>query len=150
MKDSPTAHVPVVIVGGGQAGLATAWCLKQRGIDSIVFERHGKFQSWRKNRWDSFCLVTPNWQCRMPDFHYDRDYGGTDPHGFMLKDEITEYLDAFAARTEPDLREGVDVTRVTPGSGGGFDVETSAGDWRCDQVVIATGGYDTPIEPPYA
>ncbi|MGB2203541.1 MAG: FAD-dependent oxidoreductase, partial [Pseudooceanicola atlanticus] len=77
MKDTQTPHIPVVIVGGGQAGLSTAYCLKQKGIDSIVFERNKAFHSWKVNRWDSFCLVTPNWQCRLPDFHYTRDYGGT-------------------------------------------------------------------------
>jgi flavin-dependent oxidoreductase, MSMEG_0569 family len=150
MRDTMTSHVPVVIVGGGQAGLSVAWCLKQKGIDSVVFERHARFHSWRHNRWDSFCLVTPNWQCRLPDFHYDRDYGGGDPDGFMLKDQITDYLDAFAERTAPNLHEGVTVTRVIPQAGGGFAVETSIGDWTCEQVVIATGGYDTPIEPDYA
>ncbi|MDE4306244.1 MSMEG_0569 family flavin-dependent oxidoreductase [Phaeobacter gallaeciensis] len=149
MKDTQIPHIPVVIVGGGQAGLSTAYCLKQKGIESIIFERHEKFHSWRNNRWDSFCLVTPNWQCRLPDFHYDREYGGTDPDGFMLKDEITAYVDAFAEMTQPNLREGVDVTRVVPRDGG-FAVETSVGTWTCEQVVIATGGYDTPIEPAYA
>jgi len=149
MKDTQTPHIPVVIVGGGQAGLSTAYCLRQKGIDSVVFERHEKFHSWRNNRWDSFCLVTPNWQCRLPDFHYDRDYGGKDPDGFMLKDEITAYVDAFAEKTRPNLHEGVEVTRVVP-TDSGFTVETSIGTWTCDQVVIATGGYDTPIEPPYA
>ncbi|WP_116134712.1 MSMEG_0569 family flavin-dependent oxidoreductase [Tropicimonas sp. IMCC34043] len=150
MKDTQTPYIPVVIVGGGQAGLSTAYCLEQKGIASVIFERHEKFHSWRVNRWDSFCLVTPNWQCRLPDFHYDRDYGGTNPDGFMLKDEITEYLDAFAARFEPDIHEHVEVTRVAPRAQGGFAVETSIGDWVCDQVVIATGGYDAPIEPDYA
>lgn len=149
MKDTQSPHIPVVIVGGGQAGLSVAWCLKQKGIGSIVFERNKAFHSWRVNRWDSFCLVTPNWQCRLPDFHYDREYGGTDPDGFMLRDEITDYLDAFAEKTAPNLHEGVDVTRVAAVDGG-YVVETSIGTWTCDQVVIATGGYDTPIEPPYA
>ena len=150
MKDTQTPHIPVVIVGGGQAGLSTAWCLEQKGIDSIVFERNQAFHSWKVNRWDSFCLVTPNWQCRLPDFHYDREYGGTDPDGFMLRDEITEYLDAFLARFAPNLHEGVEVTRVAPLAERGFRVETSIGTWTADQVVIATGGYDTPIEPDYA
>ena len=63
---SGTPHVPVVIVGGGQAGLSLAHCLREEGIDSLVFERHRAFHSWRENRWDSFCLVTPNWPCRLP------------------------------------------------------------------------------------
>ncbi|MBF9033253.1 MSMEG_0569 family flavin-dependent oxidoreductase [Rhodobacterales bacterium HKCCE2091] len=150
MKDTYLPHVPVAIVGGGQAGLSVARQLDRLGIASVVFERHEKFHSWRVNRWDSFCLVTPNWQCRLPGFRYDREYGGTDPDGFMLRDEITAYLDAFAASFEPDIREHVEVTRVAPRPGGGFRVETASGDWTCDQVVIATGGYDTPIEPPYA
>ncbi|SFE62647.1 MSMEG_0569 family flavin-dependent oxidoreductase [Roseivivax sediminis] len=143
-------HIPVAIVGGGQAGLSTAHCLRQHGIDSVIFERHRAFHSWKRNRWDSFCLVTPNWQCRLPDFHYGRDYGGTDPHGFMPKDEIADYLDAFAERVRPDLREGVEVTRVAQRLGGGFVVETSDGRWTAEAVVIATGGYDKPIEPGFA
>ncbi|MDO6724604.1 MSMEG_0569 family flavin-dependent oxidoreductase [Celeribacter halophilus] len=150
MTECQTNHTPVVIVGGGQAGLSTAYCLKKKGIESIIFERYEKFHSWRNNRWDSFCLVTPNWQCRLPDFHYDREYGGTDPDGFMLKDEIVDYVDAFAEMSQPDLRENVEVTRVAPRKGGGFKVETSIGAWTCEHVVIATGGYDTPIEPPFA
>ena len=142
-------HIPVAIVGGGQAGFSTAYQLKKRGIASLVFERHARFHSWRVNRWDSFCLVTPNWQCRLPDFHYDRDYGGTDPDGFMRKDEITAYLDAFAAQAGIEILEQTEVTRIAHHPRG-YIVETSAGVWTAGQVVIATGGYDRPIEPDYA
>ncbi|WP_424934608.1 MSMEG_0569 family flavin-dependent oxidoreductase [Amaricoccus macauensis] len=138
-------HTTVVIVGGGQAGLSVSYYLSRKDIDHVVLEREEKFHSWRENRWDSFCLVTPNWQCRLPDFNY----AGDDPNGFMLKDEITDYLDAFAKSFDPPLREHVTVTRVAH-LGAGYVVETSAGDWTCEQVVIATGGYDAPIVPPYA
>lgn len=150
MNDTHIPHVPVAIVGGGQAGLSVAYQLNKKGIDSAVFERNEKFHSWRVNRWDSFCLVTPNRQCRLPDFHYDKAFGGTDPDGFMLRDEITDYLDAFAATFAPTLYEHVAVSRVAQRPGGGYVVETSIGTWTCDQVVIATGGYDNPIEPAYA
>jgi putative flavoprotein involved in K+ transport len=146
MPQAPIPHIPVVIVGGGQAGLSVSYCLGQKEIEHIVFERYSKFHSWRENRWDSFCLVTPNWQCRLPDF----PYAGDDPDGFMLKDQITDYLDAFAAKFSPPLQEGVQVTRVAPRADGGYEVDTSIGSWTCDQVVIATGGYDNPILPPYA
>lgn len=149
MKDTGFGQTGVVIVGGGQAGLSVAWQLQKRGIDYVVLERHEAFHSWKKNRWDSFCLVTPNWQCRLPGFHYDKEFGGTDPDGFMLRDEIADYLDAFVETFGPNIREHVEVTRVAP-EGAGYEVETTAGTWRCDQVVIASGGYDTPIEPPYA
>ena len=50
---------------------------------------------WREERWDAFCLVTPNWQCQLPGHPYD----GPDPHGFMVKEEILDYLDGFARKT---------------------------------------------------
>ncbi|MDP5218526.1 MSMEG_0569 family flavin-dependent oxidoreductase [Ruegeria sp. 2205SS24-7] len=135
----------VVIVGGGQAGLSVSYYLCRKGIDHVVLERFGKFHSWRVNRWDSFCLVTPNWQCRLPDFPYK----GNDPDGFMVKDEITDYLDAFAETFNPPIIEDCSVTRITKRPGGGYLVDSSKGNFTTDQVVIATGGYDNPIVPPY-
>ncbi|HEY9906030.1 MAG TPA: FAD-dependent monooxygenase, partial [Thermosynechococcaceae cyanobacterium] len=58
-----TSHYSVIIIGGGQAGLSMSYCLKERGIDHIVFEKNQVGYAWREKRWDSFCLVTPNWQC---------------------------------------------------------------------------------------
>ncbi|WP_020649582.1 MSMEG_0569 family flavin-dependent oxidoreductase [Solimonas variicoloris] len=136
-------RVPVAIVGGGQAGLAMSWLLKQRGIEHIVFERHRVAHEWREARWDSFCLVTPNWQCRLPGW----PYAGRDPHGFMLKDEIVAYLEGYAASFAPPLCEGTSVTRLRPLDDGGFELKTTGGDWIAGQVVIATGGYHTPIVP---
>jgi putative flavoprotein involved in K+ transport len=68
-------HFPVIIVGGGQTALSMSYCLKERAIDHIVFEKHRLAESWRSKRWDSFWLVTPNWQCKLPGF----DYPGNDP-----------------------------------------------------------------------
>lgn len=145
ISQAPTP-VSVAIIGGGQAGLSVSWHLAEAGIDHVIFERHRRFHSWRDNRWDSFCLVTPNWQCRLPGWPYK----GPDADGFMLRDEIVDYLDSFADSFNPPLREGVDVTRVTPRPEGGYRVATSMGVWHAEQVVVATGGYDTPIEPDYA
>lgn len=136
-------RVPVAIVGGGQAGLAMSWLLKQRGIEHIVFERQRVAHEWREARWDSFCLVTPNWQCRLPGW----PYAGRDPHGFMLKDEIVAYLEGYAASFAPPLCEGTSVTRLRPLDDGGFELKTTSGDWIAGQVVIATGGYHTPVVP---
>lgn len=145
MTLSISNHLPVIIVGGGQAGLSVSWYLCAAGIEHVVFERAGKFESWRNNRWDSFCLVTPNWQCRLPGW----PYRGTDPDGYMLKDEIVEYLDGFAASFDPPLHEHVDVRRIGPHPAG-YVVETSIGTYTAEQVVIATGGYDSPIVPAFA
>ena len=137
-------HYQVVVVGGGQAGLSISWHLTQRGIGHAVFERERVGHAWRSQRWDSFCLVTPNWQCRLPGFDYD----GAEPHGFMPKDEIVRYVERYAASFAPPLHEGVAVTRLRRGEHGrGFDIETTAGSCSADQVVVAIGGYHTPVVP---
>ena len=66
--------------------------MRSRGIDHLVLERRSVGYAWRERRWDSFCLVTPNWQCRLPGF----PYRGKDPDGFMSRDEIVGYLRGYA------------------------------------------------------
>jgi putative flavoprotein involved in K+ transport len=138
-----TPHHSVAIVGGGQAGLSLSHYLTERSIDHAVFEKHRAMHVWRNQRWDNFCLVTPNWQCRLPG----HEYRGSDPHGFMRKDEIIDYLDGFKAAVNAPLREGVAVRRVAPQGQGGFAIETSEGSCTADQVVVASGGYHVPIIP---
>lgn len=137
---------PVVIVGGGQAGLSTSHFLQQHGIAHIIFEKNRVAHSWCNDRWDTFCLVTPNWQCRLPDFPYP----GDDPQGFMLKDQIVDYVEAFARKIAPPIVEGVAVNHVVRGKSGRLEVSTSAGQFTTDHIVVATGGYDIPIVPAYA
>jgi len=139
----PRNHYPVIIVGGGQAGLSASWNLKQRGIEHLVFEKHRIAHEWRTRRWDSFCLVTPNWQCTLPGF----PYAGDDPKGFMLKDQIVEYVEAFARSFDPPLLEGVAVTRLRRGDNGGYVVTTSIGEYTADEVIVAIGGYHVPTKP---
>ena len=136
-------HHSVAIVGGGQAGLSLSHYLKQRGIDHVVFEKHAPMHVWRTRRWDNFCLVTPNWQCRLPGW----DYAGDDPHGFMKKAEILAWLDGFERHVDAPLRCGVTVRRASPRPQGGFELATSAGAFSADQLVVASGGYHEPIVP---
>ena len=140
---SPQSHYPVIIVGGGQAGLSMSYCLKERGIGHLVFEKHRLGEAWRSKRWDTFCLVTPNWQCQLPGFHYQ----GNDPHGFMAKEEIIQYLEAYARSFDPPLREGVVVSHLRAHDSGVFEISTSAGEYFADQVVVATGGYQVETIP---
>jgi len=136
----------VVIVGGGQAGLSLSYQLKQRGIGHLVFEKHRALHAWQSARWDNFCLVTPNWQCQLPG----HPYRGNEPHGFMRKPEIVEYLEGFRRLVDAPLREGVAVTQVQPRPQGGWRVVTSEGECSAAQVVVASGGYHLPIVPAMA
>ncbi len=145
-QNNTRPHYQVIIVGGGQAGLSVSYYLQKLDISHIVFEKNRVAHSWRNDRWDSFCLVTPNWQCRLPDFPYQ----GDDPQGFMLKDEIVEYVEAFAEKINAPLNEGVAVTRVCRGKQGWLEVTTNIGEFTADHLVVATGGYDIPIVPDYA
>lgn len=139
-------QIPVVIIGAGQAGLSASWYLCRDGVEHVVLERSTRFHAWKNQRWDSFCLVTPNWQCRLPGFPYK----GDDPEGFMLKDEIVDYVEAFADGFDAPLQEGVAVTRVAQTDEGRFEVDTDDGLWLAEHVIVASGGYDRPITPPFA
>lgn len=133
----------VVIVGGGQAGLSMSYCLTHRGVDHIVLERDRIGHEWRDRRWDSFCLVTPNWQCQLPGF----PYAGDDPDGFMARDEIARYIEDYAKSFNPPVIETVAATRLRRDRRGRYLVGTSRGELIADQVVLATGPYQVPLIP---
>jgi len=134
-------RVGVAVVGAGQAGLATSRALSGHGIEHLVLERGRVGQTWR-DRWDTFCLVTPNWSVQLPDGRYD----GDDPHGYMPRDEIVAYLERYATDVKAPVREGVDVKAIDR-DGDGFVLRTSAGDLRADSVVLTTGAYERPYRP---
>ena len=135
-------HHDVVVIGAGQAGLSASWQLTRRGIDHLVLERHQPAHAWRSERWDSFCLVTPNWQCTLPG----HAYAGDDPHGFMLRDEIVRYVEDYAASFDAPVRSGVRVTSLRAVEGG-YLIRSDDDAFSARQVVIATGGYHDPILP---
>ena len=136
------SHYSAVVIGGGQAGLSASHYLKRHGIDHVVFEKKTVAHKWKNERWDAFCLVTPNWQCQLPDHPYD----GTDPHGFMVKDEILAYVDRFVKKVDAPIFEQTSVTSLE-NHGGLFRLETSAGAVTADAVVIATSLYADPAIP---
>jgi putative flavoprotein involved in K+ transport len=144
-EDMQGGHYEAIVIGGGQAGLAMSYCLKQRGIHHLVLERNRLGYEWRERRWDSFCLVTPNWQCRLPGFAYP----GNDPQGFMRKGEILQYLESYAASFSPPMVEGATVTSLRRVRGT-YHVTASVGSFTADAVIVATGGYHTPKLPPLA
>ncbi len=136
-------HCSVVVIGGGQAGLSVSYFLKQRGVDHVILEKNRIAHSWRTQRWDSFCLVTPNWQCQLPG----HSYSGDDPNGFMKREDIVAYVEDYARKIDAPIREGVAVTRLGRDVRGGFVVETSEGAIMADSVVLAVSGYHVPTIP---
>jgi putative flavoprotein involved in K+ transport len=137
-----TDWIEVVVVGAGQAGLAISRELTHASVEHVVLERGRVGQSWR-GRWDSFCLVTPNWFLQLPGHPYDDD----DPDGFMPRDEFVPYLERYAEGFEAPVREGIDVTSLQPGPDGGFLLETPAGEIVARTVVLSTGAYQRPHRP---
>ena len=138
-----TQAVEVVIVGGGQAGLAMSYCLTAQAREHVVLEAEQPAHAWR-TRWDSFALKSPTGiSLNLPGF----PYGGSDPDGYAPRDEIVAYFDAYVARMTPPLRLGVTATALRPASGGRFLVETDHGALLANSIVIATGRHQVPTIP---
>lgn len=137
--------VEVAIVGAGQAGLATSWFLTQSGVEHIVLEAGTVAETWRNRRWDSFCLVTPNWTVQLPGAKYER----ADPDGFMPLGELVDYFQAWADSFGAPVRDRSPVSCLEADSGG-FAVTIPSGKLKARKVVVATGAYQRPHRPPGA
>src|SRR5215469_4344841 len=140
------AFIETIIVGGGQAGLAISYYLKREGREHLVLERASAVaNAWRNQRWDSFTLVTPNFQVRMPG----AEYSGNDPFGFMPLAGVVKYFDDYVRNFGLPVRCGVDVRGVER-STQGYVVRTSERNYQADNVVIATGLYQSPKVPAFS
>ncbi|WP_133854256.1 NAD(P)-binding domain-containing protein [Labedaea rhizosphaerae] len=131
-----------VVIGAGHAGLAASHFLSERSVDHVVLERGEVANSWRRERWDSLRLLTPNWQSRLPGHHY----GGPDPDGYMTMPEVVGFIDRFAALTGAPVRTGTTVTSVRR-TDDGYRVTTDQGELACRTVVIASGACNRPAVP---
>jgi len=139
-------RIETVVIGAGQAGLALSYYLTRGGHAHLVLEKAAlPANAWRNQRWDSFTLVTPNFQVRMPG----AEYAGPEPYGFMSRAEVIEYLEAYAARFQLPVRCGVEVRRVER-LAGAYRLVTSAGTLRAENVVVATGLYQAPKIPHFS
>jgi len=107
-----------------------------------VLERGEVANSWRRERWDSLRLLTPNWQTRLPGFPYQ----GPDPDGYLTVAEVAEFIERYAAFSRAPVRTGVNVTSVRRADDG-YHVTTSHGEIRCRTVVIASGACNRPVVP---
>jgi putative flavoprotein involved in K+ transport len=132
-------------VGAGHAGLAASYFLGDRSIDHVVLERGEVANSWRRERWDSLRLLTPNWQSRLPGLRYE----GPDPDGYMTAGDVTEFIERFAKVSRAPVRTGVNVTSVRH-TGDGYQVTTSRGEIHARTVVIASGACNQPAVPRFS
>ncbi len=142
--DDNIEYVETVIVGGGQAGLIAGYELKKRGREFVVLDAQPRVGAAWRNRWDSLRLFTPGRDCELPGLRFTghRSLAPT-------KDEMADYLEAYAVHHNLPVRNNVRATRLTK-SGELFLIETTVGDLAATNVIIATGSYCDPKVPSFA
>jgi putative flavoprotein involved in K+ transport len=134
----------VVVIGGGQAGLSVGYQLAKRDLPFVILDANERIgDSWRK-RWDSLRLFTPARYDGLPGWHFPAS-----AWSFPTKDEMADYLEAYAARFDLPVRTGV---RVDGLSREADRYVVAAGDRRfeVDHVVVASGAYQSPWVPAFA
>jgi len=139
-------EIDVVVIGAGQAGLATSHGLTSRGVAHTVLERGEAVGSTWAGRWDSFCLVTPNHTIRLPGGHYQ----GADPHGYLGRDEMVAHLRGYATRTAAPVRTRTQVTSLRGAPDGSLSLRVADGTRiRARHVVVSTGAFPRAHRPPW-
>jgi putative flavoprotein involved in K+ transport len=137
--------VDAVVVGAGHSGLAMSATLADHGVEHVVLERGEVANSWRRERWDSLRLLTPNWQTRLPGYRY----AGGDPDGFMTAAAVADFIDRYAKYRGAPVRTATTV-KALRADGEGYLVETDRGAWRCRAAVLAHGAHGLPAVPEIA
>lgn len=135
-------RVEVAVVGAGSAGLATSWYLTQAKVDHIVLDAGRVAETWRSRRWDSFCLVTPNWSVQLPGAKYN----GPNPDGFMPLADLVDYFQAWADSFAAPVRENCAVSTLEK-NGDGFVLTLPGTELGAKNVVVATGAYQRAHRP---
>jgi putative flavoprotein involved in K+ transport len=107
-----------------------------------VLERGEVANSWRRERWDSLRLLTPNWQTRLPG----HSYAGPDPDGYMTMREVIDFISRYAVSSNAPVRTSTAVTSLSR-TEAGYHVATTTGDLQCRSVVIASGACNRPNMP---
>lgn len=139
-----TEHIDTLVIGGGQAGVATSAHLLRHGVPHLVLERHRIAERWRSERWDGLRANGPVWHDRFPDMAFE----GLDPDSFATKDQVAQYFEDFATKVGAPVRCGVEVTALHQQEGGaGFRAQTPTGDILAKRVVVATGAFQRPLIP---
>jgi putative flavoprotein involved in K+ transport len=137
-----TETVHTLVIGGGQAGVATSAHLQKHGIPHLVLERDRIAERWRTWRWDSLVANGPAWHDRFPEAEFE----GLDPDAFAGKEAVADYFLRFATDRNLPIREGVEVTKLER-QGDHFRATTATGIIEARNVVVATGPFQKPVIP---
>jgi putative flavoprotein involved in K+ transport len=141
-----TESVETVIIGAGQAGLATGYHLHKRGRPFLIVDGNARIgDNWRA-QWDTLRLYTPMKYDGLPGLPFPGE-----PWSYPTKDEVADYLETYAARFELPVRTATRVESLAASGDGGYVVTTGANQIRADNVVVATGTFGrTPYLPDFA
>lgn len=139
-------HIETLIVGAGQAGLATGYHLARLGRECLIVDSNHRIgDNWRCH-YDSLALYTPAKLDGLPG----KDFPG-DPWHFPGKDEVADFLEQYAVEMDLPVRTQTRVDRLVPRDGGGFTAHLGSERVECDNVVVATGTFGrTPRVPDVA
>lgn len=140
--------IETIIIGAGQAGLATSYYLKQLGRENLVLEKAARAgNAWRNDRWDSFTLLTPNWSFRLPG----AEYKDAEPDAFMPRDEIVSRIEKYVEGFDLPVRYQQTVTRIEPNNDEtGYLAKTGSADYQANNVVVSTGLFQSPKIPAFS
>lgn len=142
--NNPTRSHNTVVVGGGQAGLSTGYFLKQHGRDFVILDENERTgDSWRK-RWDSLRLFTPARFDGLPGMPYPAP-----AYAFPTKDEMADYLEAYAARFDLPVQTGIRVERLSKADGR-YLIEAGDLRFQAENVVVAMSNWQKPRVPMFA
>jgi len=141
----PTSSYEVVVVGAGQAGLAMGYFLRRQGRRFVILERAGQIAPAWRERWDSLTLFTPRRYSALPGLPFPGD-----PDGYPTRDEVIAYLGRYAETFELPIELNRELKRLELGNDGRFRLEFDGGTNTADQLVVATGPFQTPYVPKLA
>lgn len=131
-----------VVVGGGQAGLAMGYHLRRRGRPFVVLDAGPEIGHVWRSRWDSLRLFTPARYAGLPGMPFPAA-----PDAYPTKDEVADYVLAYAAAFDLPVRSGARVAAVEPAPAG-YLLRLGDDTLHARSVVIATGPFAVPVFPP--
>lgn len=135
-------RLDVVVIGGGQSGLAAGYYLAQQGRPFVILDAADRVgHAWR-SRWDSLRLITPSPYNDLPGLAFPRETGA-----FPSKEQTADYLDQYARTFRLPVRLGARVTALRRSAGGGYRVELGGEALEARAVVVATGTFQKPYFP---